>query len=54
MMDMRFGCLDTAVVPRLLLCVFVSRHLLAGIAQIDLFGFLEVPVDCLATMCRLA
>ena len=51
---MLLGCLDIVVVPGFLLCGFVSRHLLAGITQTDLVGFLEVLADCLETMCRLA
>ena len=47
-------CLDITVVPRFRLCVLVSRHSLVGIVQIGLVGFLEVPVGCLVTMCRLA
>ena len=51
---MYLDCLDIAVVPEFLLCVFVSRHSPVGIVQIGLIGFLEVPVGCLVTKCRLA
>ena len=51
---MHWGCLDIVVIPGFLQCVFESRHLLAGIIQTDLVGFLGVLENCLEIMYSLA